>query len=309
MADVTQIDDDNNDVPGEGAPVGGGRLRAAREKKKISVLEIAKELHLDEQKVRALEDNQFEILGAPVFAKGHLRKYAELVGIGDREVLADYYELTRSTVVPPVVGKRKRRSSRLSPGPWVAVLLVVVVLALFFWSFTKGPESTSPDPGVPAESDQAESLPLETEPAPATRPPANEVEPDPEPPASEADGDPGPPVVDTAAAAPDVARVEPAAESAGEPALLPAATPVEAGGQVTVSLAFAEDCWTEVTDSTGERLFFNLGRADTNVTVSGVPPLSVLLGSAYGVSITVDGQVYTISPADRRGRTARLTLP
>ncbi len=42
---------------------------------------MAKELHLDEPKVQALEENQFDVLGAPVFAKGHLRKYAELVGV------------------------------------------------------------------------------------------------------------------------------------------------------------------------------------------------------------------------------------
>ena len=79
--------------------------------------------------------------------------------------------------------------------------------------------------------------------------------------------------------------------------------------QVTVSLEFTEDCWTEVTDSAGERLLFNLGRAGSSVTVSGTPPLSVLLGSADGVTVTVDGQDYPIRDADRRGRTASLTLP
>ena len=59
-------------------PLAGERLAVARRNQQITVLEIAKELHLDEHKVRALEQNDFDVLGAPVFAKGHLRKYAQL---------------------------------------------------------------------------------------------------------------------------------------------------------------------------------------------------------------------------------------
>lgn len=323
MADVTQIDGEKTEVSGEDSPVGGGILRAAREKQKISVLEIAKELHLDEQKVRALEDNQFDTLGAPVFAKGHLRKYAEIVGIEDRDVLADYYELTRSSGAPPVVGERKRSGRRFSPGPWIAILLVVLVVAFVFWSFTNGPESDPTDADVQAPTEEAGSS--EAESAPETEIPATGVDAEPESPATEIDSQEPPPVQDQTDPAPaadeqvaepvDAEPVdaspepEPVAEQEETPPEEPAAPPAENAEQVTLSLAFAEDCWTEVVDSTGERLFFNLGQADTNVTVSGVPPLSVLLGSAYGVSITVDGQAYTINPADRRGRTARLTLP
>ncbi len=66
-------------------PMAGERLRQARHEQQISVLEVAKELHLDEPKVRALERNEFDVLGAPVFAKGHLRKYARCtitIGVG-----------------------------------------------------------------------------------------------------------------------------------------------------------------------------------------------------------------------------------
>ena len=59
----------------------GERLAIARREQQIPVIEIAKELHLDEPKVRALERNEFDVLGAPVFAKGHLRKYAQLVDV------------------------------------------------------------------------------------------------------------------------------------------------------------------------------------------------------------------------------------
>ena len=64
-------------------PQGGARLAKARRALQIPVVEIAKELHLDEPKVKALERNEFDVLGAPVFAKGHLRKYAQLVRVDE----------------------------------------------------------------------------------------------------------------------------------------------------------------------------------------------------------------------------------
>ena len=50
-------------------PRAGKRLAEARQAQNISVFDIAKELHLDELKVNALEENEFDVLGAPVFAK------------------------------------------------------------------------------------------------------------------------------------------------------------------------------------------------------------------------------------------------
>ena len=103
----------------------GERLAEARRDKQISVLEIAKELHIDEMKVRALEANDFEKLGAPVFAKGHLRKYSQLVGVDADDVLADYYRLTRAETLQPVVSTRRLPRSEISPGPWMAVVASV----------------------------------------------------------------------------------------------------------------------------------------------------------------------------------------
>ena len=103
MTDDTEKKEDETN-----GPVGGERLRKARRENDISVRDIAKELHLDEYKVRALEKNEFDVLGAPVFAKGHLRKYAELVGVDIDDVMTDYYQMNRASSIPPVVGPKRR---------------------------------------------------------------------------------------------------------------------------------------------------------------------------------------------------------
>ena len=63
---------------GSGEPRGiGARLRAAREKRGLTLLQAAERLHLDVRVVEALEAGDFAALGADVYVRGHLRRYAE----------------------------------------------------------------------------------------------------------------------------------------------------------------------------------------------------------------------------------------
>ena len=58
----------------------GVRLRAGREKMGLTLLQVAEKLHVDAKVVESLESERFDALGAPVFVRGHLRHYAELIG-------------------------------------------------------------------------------------------------------------------------------------------------------------------------------------------------------------------------------------
>src|SRR5262249_14602037 len=58
----------------------GARLRTGREKLGLTVLQAAERLHVDPRILESLEAEDFAALGAPVYARGHLRHYAELVG-------------------------------------------------------------------------------------------------------------------------------------------------------------------------------------------------------------------------------------
>jgi len=71
--------------PGHRSP--GAQLRTAREGLGLSIEEVADRLRLNEALVLAMEEDRFGLLGAPVFARGHLRNYAALVGASEREVL------------------------------------------------------------------------------------------------------------------------------------------------------------------------------------------------------------------------------
>jgi cytoskeleton protein RodZ len=107
----------------------GARLRTAREARGLSIEEVADRLRLNEALVLAMEEDRFGLLGAPVFARGHLRNYAALVGAPEGEVLDafDVGDVPEPTFLPalertPVTPSRARWL-------WVAALLVLVAAA------------------------------------------------------------------------------------------------------------------------------------------------------------------------------------
>ncbi len=276
-------------------PLGGERLAKARKAQKISVLEIAKELHLDEPKVRALERNDFDVLGAPVFAKGHLKKYAQVVQVDEGDVLTDYYQLTRAAGVPPLVSARRRPRREMSPGPWIAVIVVVIIVATAYWWFTIQPmkaddplrdlvpEETVPaSDGVTAVNAVDDSLEQNLEPEDAL--------------GEEALGE-EPPAEEPLAAEPEA----PPVEARQAPAL--------GDGRLRLLVIYTGDCWTEVTDARGRRLFFGMGTDGRTVELSGDAPFNVLVGNVANVRLQVNGSDRPIATAERRGRTAKLTIP
>ena len=289
----------------EKGPRCGERLAAAREELQISIVEIAKELHLDEQKVQALEANDFEPLGAPVFAKGHLKKYAQLVKVDIDDILFDYHKMTRSEGPPPVVSTRKAPKLPASPTPWIATaVILLVVAAVAVWFFVLRPEMTIIPPDAEPVAPPADRLLEDT---------ADAVERDagaerPNPSAVLTDAAALPDTVDDTAEE-DTAEPESADAS---PEAVPVATPAPARvaepGQLALTLTFVGDCWTEISDGNGRRLFFDLGRAGRTVNVSGAAPFSVLLGNADNVRLALNGASIPVPDDDRRGQTARFTL-
>ena len=98
------------------------------------------------------------------------------------------------------------------------------------------------------------------------------------------------------------------AEQQPPPVVVETAPPAASENDVRLSVTFLGDCWTEITDASGRRLFFQLGRSGRTVNVSGPGPLSVLFGDVDNVDMRVNGEDFTIPAANRRGRTARLTI-
>jgi cytoskeleton protein RodZ len=264
----------------------GELLAEARREQQISVSEIAKELHLDELKVRALERNEFEVLGAPVFAKGHLRKYSQLVGVDEDDVFTDYYTMTRTEGMPPIVSRRRKVRREITPGPWVAVGVLLIIAAAAYWWFVIRIESAVVVPAPAAQSEPEETQPSLPEP--------DESSSDPE-------------LIDEADL-PDQATVEPEPQPEVEPAARIVDPEPPPADQIQLTLRFSGDCWTEINDADGQQLYFRMGRAGETLELSGRAPLSALFGDADNVDVLVNNQLYELPAPNSANRTVRVAI-
>lgn len=292
MSEESDKSNEANSATESTGPLCGERLAEARREQQITVLEVAKELHLDEPKVRALERNEFEVLGAPVFAKGHLRKYAQLVGVDEDDVFADYYTMTRAESMPPIVAGRKKTSREMSPGPWIAVITVIVVAASAYWWF--GVRETLPaatSQPQQSQAEQAEPEVLQPQQLQPEQLQPDEIEPEEnEPEAFETDD------------------IEPTSEEVSELIDEAVDLPEASADQLRLSLNFLGECWAEISDADGRRLFYNMGHSGQTVELSGKAPISALFGNADNVEVLVNDSAYALPTPDSSNRTVRVAI-
>jgi len=257
----------------------GARLKAARERMRLTVLLAAERLHVDPKVLEALEAERFEELGVPVFVRGHIRRYAELVGESAQELL-ELYATVAPTEFPDLtrIPKAQRPpDTRKLTGPAVAVIVGFAIMGAVWWvlqmepagkSESAGPSLTAPSARSDAQTGESVQTQAEVQPEAASA------------------------SVGPAAAAQAIADGIEAAVGSGSGA--PAAQPAIATRPVQIGLKFSADCWVEVYDAHGRQLVFGIGAAETSRRVTGTPPLRVLLGNAPAVELDIDGQATEI---------------
>jgi cytoskeleton protein RodZ len=117
----------------------GARLRGARERVGLTLTQVAEQLHVDPKSVLALEAEEFAIFGAPVFTRGHIRRYSDLVGEKSDELVALYRESApvlmpnapRLPVFDPLGGMRRFLV------PALLALIGVVLLIVAWWALRR----------------------------------------------------------------------------------------------------------------------------------------------------------------------------
>ena len=251
----------------------GARLRAAREKRGLTPLQAAERLHLDVRVVQALEAEDFTALGADVYVRGHLRRYAEAVGESPAQ-LQQLYSANAHPVRPDLTriprGEPEQRSSRLLL-PAALVVVGLAVAGLLWWLLTLPGEKAHP---LPADRPQA---------ADAAR------------------------AVDATAPGADAGTTPAAAERPVPPTSLRA--PVSTGStKAQLDLAFSAPSWVEVSDVEGRHLLHGLIAAGSMRTLTGTAPLLVVLGNAPAVTLRFNGEPVTPETLMRRDGSVHLLI-
>src|SRR5262249_30622671 len=109
-----------------------------------------------------------------------------------------------------------------------------------------------------------------------------------------------PPPVPVVAPPPPPAEVAPA-----EPA--PAVAAAAASNDLVVFVA-RDDTWISVAEPGGKQLLHRTVKAGETVGVTGVLPLSVIVGRAAGVQVQVRGKPFDLAPLTRSGGVARFEV-
>jgi cytoskeleton protein RodZ len=118
----------------------GERLRREREMRGISLDSIAESTKIGTRLLRALEEEQFELLPGGIFNKGFVRAYAKYLGLNEDEAVADYLIAAgESSLDPRVIAEQNDSridrsggdtgNSRAPGFPIIPVLILLIVIA------------------------------------------------------------------------------------------------------------------------------------------------------------------------------------
>jgi cytoskeleton protein RodZ len=148
-----------SDEPAAGAaPTPGARLARAREGRGWTAAHAAELMRLPVAVVESLEADRYTDLGAAVFARGHLRRYAALLDLPVGPLL-DAYDRSHAGPAPPTLipqasahtpVRTEGQRLRLSAAAWYAVGLAAIAAAGggWWWWTHRGPVEVTP-PVVP----------------------------------------------------------------------------------------------------------------------------------------------------------------
>ena len=274
----------------DSAALPGARLKAERERRGLSAQKAADEMHLDRWVIDALEADDYPRIGPSVYAKGHLKKYAVLLGLPAAEILASYESrghVRTEMASPPASVLRASRTDtpayNLSPvqiaGFAAAGVLLLGVLLWRPWhQRAKAPVSSPPAAAVPASPDKA----IGAGALPETAAPAMDRE--------------------APATPPSGAAIAAAAPGATQPAT---PNPVPGAGRARLRLSFSADSWVDVHDAAGRRTFAGNGLANSVKTIAGMAPMRVYLGFGSGVQLEINDRAVAIGPQFFAGDVAR----
>ncbi|MDN8599185.1 cytoskeleton protein RodZ [Citrobacter sp. S2-9] len=313
----------------------GVRLRNAREQLGLSQQAVAERLCLKVSTVRDIEEDKAPADLASTFLRGYIRSYARLVHIPEEELLPGLEKQApiRPGKVAPMqsfsLGKRrKKRDGWLMTFTWLILFVVVGLTGAWWWQNHKAQQeeiTTMADQStaeLSASNESSQSVPLDTSatasqnnaqvPADAANTAVTAAPQTPE----TASAAPTADAQQNAVVAPSQANVDTATTA---PAVAPAAPgtplPADQAGVTTPAvdpnalvMNFTADCWLEVTDATGKKLFSGMQRKDGNLNLTGQAPYKLKIGAPAAVQIQFQGKPVDLSRFIRTNQVARLTV-
>jgi cytoskeleton protein RodZ len=289
----------------------GGLLRRAREAQGLHIAALAASLKVPQQKLEALERDQYDALPDPAFTRALAQAICRSLKVDAAPVLALLPRTEIGQLEHVAAGLnmpfRDRDSSAgldwsglaTRPVLWVVAAILLGALAVAFWP--TGLTGLSPATG-PASAPAAGLAPAEPASAAATLP-SDLVAP-------AASAAAGLPVL--AAPAPVAAVVGSASAAAPAPAgndpAVAAGAASAAAGAGPLELRANAASWIQVTAAGGRTLLSRTLQAGETVRLAGAFPMRLTIGNAAGTEVRLRGEPVDLAPHTREN-IARFELP
>jgi cytoskeleton protein RodZ len=134
----------------------GPTLREARMRARIDISEIEAETKIRAKYLRALENEEWDLVPGPTFVKSFLRTYADALGLDSRAIVEEYKlrheRLSEVDLQPiaPLGSERRSRSPRPGiPRAYMAWGLLLALLAAIYALSSGGGSSPKPSKKAP----------------------------------------------------------------------------------------------------------------------------------------------------------------
>ncbi len=301
----------------------GVRLRNAREQLGLSQQAVAERLCLKVSTVRDIEEDKAPADLASTFLRGYIRSYARLVHIPEEELLPmmEKQAPVRAAKVAPMqtfaLGKqRKKRSGwMMSFITWIIFFVVLSFTGLWWWQNHKAQQEeintmeAQSSAELNANDNHDQAIPVDTGTPPDSEP-ANTAALAAPSTSQSASAPVTAAPVDNAQTNPVVSPSQANTDTAPAQAPLPTdqaavATPADANALV---MDFNADCWLEVADATGKKIYSGTQRSGGHLNLTGQLPYKLKIGAPAAVQIQFQGKPVDLSRYVRSNQVARLTL-
>src|ERR1041384_7830400 len=142
----------------------GETLRETRRRRRLDMTEVEAATKIRAKYLRALENEEWDLLPGPTFVKTFLRTYAEYLDLDPRLLVEEYrqrYERPSTQDLTPFSATRSargraRRRRAAGLGPILVILGCVVALLAFLWALgSRGDDegATPPPPNSVGETE------------------------------------------------------------------------------------------------------------------------------------------------------------
>jgi len=319
----TKTEPEGNRTRSTGA---GGQLQRAREEHRWTRADIAGKLRLNVGVITALEENDYSHLPFPIFVRGYLRSYANLLNLPPEPLIAAYdHQGILPQIQLAVFPRQQSRGDRLWRLFTYIVILGLIGLVGLWWQNRDAPEHemvgtlTIPPPAPPLTPTSIEIVKHNNSYSPVVSVPES---PSRELAESRALGPPPEDTFVPVGGAPETLPTLITSASNTQPATTDRAdtTPSETNrdsspinpvpseeGQPEITMQVTKDTWIKIKDGKNKMVFNSLLKAGKSQSIQGRAPFKVNLGRVDGVTVNYNGKPFDFSDYIN-GRSARFTL-